>query len=81
MKRLSAIILAVVMLLTVSACGDTVKYNKETGLVKEGKIIIGIDDQFPPMGFFKSQIVTIYFFDSLQFINMENVHWNITAKT
>ena len=55
MKRLSAIILAVVMLFAVSACGDTVKYNKETGLVKEGKIIIGIDDQFPPMGFRDTQ--------------------------
>lgn len=51
MKKIAVVLLTLAMLIGVCACSPKEKYNKETGLISEGKLVIGIDDQFPPMGF------------------------------
>ena len=49
MKKLLSIILSATMLLGVVGCGSA-NNNAET-TASTDKIIVGLDDQFPPMGF------------------------------
>lgn len=53
MKKLFSLLLVVILALSLSACG-TKSGDKDTSLEyieKKGKLILGLDDSFPPMGF------------------------------
>lgn len=51
MKKIAVVLLTLAMLIGICACSPKEKYDKETGLINKDKMVIGIDDQFPPMGF------------------------------
>jgi len=48
MKRITAIILVLLLMLSAAACS---KGSKVTGTVVEGTLTVGFDQEFPPMGF------------------------------
>ncbi len=51
MKKIPMLLLVLAMVVMASACTNKIKYDPQTGLIREGKLVIGIDDRFPPMGY------------------------------
>lgn len=51
MKKIPMLLLVLAMVVMASACTNKIKYGPQTGLIREGKLVIGIDDRFPPMGY------------------------------
>ncbi len=55
MKKIAVVLLTLAMLIGICACSPKEKYDKETGLISKDKLVVGIDVQFPPMGFRDTQ--------------------------